>query len=114
MKRETTILEAWLVIFLLGMFAVLFSGCTTTRTQFYCGQAADLSTTYYALEMDGNYYEQNPLADDFQDVLLMKAAYVGVVELFAYLWPEQAETFYFIGAIGGYAPAAYNMVQLGR
>lgn len=116
MRREVTNFELWLIIFLLGAFAALFSGCTMPRSQFYCGQAADLGTTYYALEMtDGRtFVEENPLAEDTTDVLWLKVGYIALVEVFAHIWPERAETFYWIGAIGGYAPAVHNIVEINR
>jgi len=114
MNRELTTLEIWLVIALLLCGVVLFSGCTTARQHMYMGQLADAGTTYYALNIKDGYREANPLADDVVGVIAIKAVFVCFVELFAYLFPNQANTFYGIGAASGYAPAVWNILEMNQ
>ena len=111
MNRELTTLEIWLVIALLLCGVVLFSGCSAHQ-QMYVGQSLDIATTYYALEVREGYRELNPLADNMRAVLVMKALFLGFVELMAYWFPQHADVYYTIGAIGGYIPATINTVRV--
>ena len=91
---------------------LLLSGCMTPQQHFYAGQGADLATTYYALEVDGRFEEGNPMADDFWEVCIMKAVVIGLTELAAHKFPESANVIYWVGAIAGYTPSAWNTYQL--
>ena len=114
-NRETTSLEGLLMLALsaLGVALVLcMTGCTSARGNMYVGQLTDLGTTYYGLEVDGDYSEANPSANDMVGVLLMKVTAIGVIELGAYMFPDHADVLYWIGAGCGYCGGAYNTTLL--
>ena len=101
------------VLMMVALAVVLaFTGCASPRQHFYAGQGFDTATTYYALEIDGGFEEGNPMADDMQGVLLMKLVGIGIFEGLAYLFPEQADKIYTIGAISGYGAGAWNTYQV--
>ena len=100
-------------LYFIGILLIFMCcGCGTARQNFYAGQGFDLSITYYGLEIDGNYKEINPFADDFEDVLIMKIVVVGVIELAAYLDPDNAKVYYVIGSVVGYMAGSFNTYML--
>jgi hypothetical protein len=95
----------------LALIALLAcTGCVTARQGFYMGQGADIATTAYAL--DHGFAEGNPLADDMQDVLIMKATGIILFELAAHIWPDHADAIYKVGGVMGAVPAALNVYTI--
>ena len=113
MKRIVTTLELILIciICVLGICLVLsITGCASPRQNFYGGQMLDAETTVYALEQ--GYADMNPFIDQPQDVVLLKLAYIGLIEFMAYLYPDYADTVYCVGGIMGYGLGAYNVFYM--
>lgn len=91
----------------------VFVGCAkmTPKAHYYTGQfGADGLTTWCAL--DRGFTEMNPIADDIQDVLLLKLIFTGFVETTVYFYPELADTLYTIGAVVGYTAGGWNTYQI--
>ena len=93
------------------LLAVLMSGCATARQGFYAGQGLDVATTAYGL--NNGFAEGNPLADDMQDVLVLKAGLVLLVEGIAHLDPDRADTYYKIGGVVGALAGGINLYTIG-
>jgi len=91
----------------LAIVAIFGCGCGTARQHMYAGQALDAGTTAVMLNQRG-FYEANPLADDVQDVLILKAVFCGIVELMAWADPEPAAGYYKFGAWAGYVAGTWN------
>jgi len=106
--KEISLIAIALVIIMLA------SGCASPRQNFYAGQGFDYGTTHYALEINGGFEETNPLANNMQDVLLMKLVAVGVFEGLAHLFPKDADRIYWIGAVTGYGAGAWNIYQVAK
>ena len=99
-----------IVLLLIGILVTLaYSGCTTAQTHLYGGQGADALSSWYGLEVDGRFAEGNPNADGIEDLLILKAIGIVLFETLAHVDPGQADTYYTIGAIMGYIPAAHNI-----
>ena len=109
MTRELTYLEGLLVMVLLvaGICLTLAcTGCTTTHhQQMYIGQAAYISTAYINNGRD----DVNPSVSGMGDVLLTQVILIALVEIYAYIFPDHADSAYSTGAIMGYVPAANNV-----
>ena len=93
------------------MLALMSSGCITARQGFYAGQGLDVGTTAYAL--NNGFAEGNPLADDMQGVLVLKAGLVLLVEGIAHLDPDHADTYYKIGGVVGTLAGGINLYTIG-
>jgi len=90
---------------------LLLAGCTTNqlRVNMYVGQTADYLTTQYGLSR--GYEEANPnITKD--NVLVIKLAVLGALELMAHLDEDNKDTYYKLGALGGYFPAVWNIYQI--
>ena len=114
MSREVTHTEGFLVtaLLVLGVCLTLAcTGCSTARQGFYAGQGLDVATTAYGL--NNGFVEANPLADDMQDVLILKAGLVLLVEGIAHLDPDHADIYYTIGAVGGAVAGGVNLYTIG-
>ena len=99
-----------IVLLLIGILVTLaYSGCTTAQTNLYGGQGADALSSWYGLEVDGRFAEGNPNADGIKDVLIMKAIGIVLFETLAHVDPDQAGTYYTIGAMTGYISATHNI-----
>ena len=98
----------------ISLIVLATSGCTsmTPRQHFYAGQAFDVGSTYYALEVDGRFEEANPNSSGVEGVIIMKIVATGIVEGCAHLFTEQANTLYKIGAFVGYCGGAWNTYQV--
>ena len=92
------------------MLALMASGCVTARQGFYAGQGLDVGTTAYAL--NNGFVEGNPLADDMQDVLILKAGLVLLVEGIAYFDPDRANLYYTIGGVVGAVQGGINLYTI--
>ena len=113
--RQLSLSEHGMIVALLliGIAVVLAcTGCVSPRQHFCIGQGFDAAITFQALEVDGGYREGNPLADDMQQVLIMKAVMMLIVETAAYYNPDKADTYYKIGAVIGYGAGAYGGARL--
>ena len=99
--------------FIITTLALCCGGCSTARSHYYIGQGLDVATTYYALEVDGDFVEGNELLGDIEGVIIGKVICAGVTEGLAYLVPESADTIYKIGAVFGYGAGAWNVYQIG-
>jgi len=104
---RTHSLMIWLAMAGLAMALLFACGCGTARQHMYAGQAFDLGSTAVMLNQRG-FYEANPLADDVQDVLILKAVFCGIVELMVWADPEHAKGYYKFGAVAGYVAGAWN------
>ena len=104
-----TILIAFIAVIAV---CALMSGCGTARQHLYMGQGLDYATTDYAL--DHGFSESNPLAETSEDVLIMKAVVIGLVELAAWWDKENADTYYWVGAFAGYSAGAWNVHEISR
>ena len=93
------------------MLALMASGCITARQGFYAGQGMDVATTAYGL--NNGFTEANPLADDMQDVLILKAGLVLLVEGIAHLDPDRADAYYTIGGVIGAVAGGVNLYTIG-
>ena len=96
------------------LMTVICAGCGTARQNFYFGQGLDVVTTGYGLEINGGYNEGNPMCDNYEQVLILKAVTIGLVEFAVWAYPESADTIYRIGAIGGYIAGGANLYTLSR
>ena len=115
-NRELSTQEHGVVVILclVGVLLIMAFcvGCTTARNHMYIGQAMDVATTYYALEIDGGFVEGNDLLGDIEGVIIGKIVVIGIAETLAWLDPKNKSLYYKIMAVGGYAPAAWNTYQL--
>ena len=57
----------------LVLITIICAGCGTARQNFYRGQGLDVVTTGYGLEIKDDYEEANPLCDNYEQVLILKA-----------------------------------------
>ena len=91
---------------------VLLAGCgMTPRQHMYAGCAADLSSTAYALEIDGGYSEGGVAADgnDWATMIAANALLVGMGEGMAWVDPPNKDLYYWLIAAVKYGFAAYNL-----
>ena len=114
--RETTNLERILMLAGIVMAVVLVLvcvGCGTARQHCYVGQiVVDLGSSYYAIEVDSRFSEGNPNIETIGQLALAKVIVMAAIECGAYLFPDCADTLYWIGGFGGYGAGAWNVGQL--
>ena len=106
------VVSAIVSVILTFALACLLFGCgMTPRQQMYAGCAADLSSTAYALEIDGGYSEGGVAADgnDWATMIAANALLVGMGEGMAWGDPPNKDLYYWLIAAVKYGFAAYNL-----
>ena len=108
--QERPVLRMKIIMLSTILILLTCNGCITSRQGLYVGQLADVATTAVALH-DGA-EEGNPMCENIEDVLIMKACTLLIAEGAAYLWPKYANAIYAGVGINGAGFALWNTSQI--
>lgn len=95
---------------MLALICAFSAGCVSARKAGDIGQAADMATTVYALEIE-DFAEQNPLVDQAGTsglVAVKLAGNIALIWMSAQVDERTAEKIHWIRAVLGFAAAGVN------